>query len=93
MFTGQQFKDKRLSLKWSAIRTAKFFKTKPGNIYKWEDGVTPGDPELYNKVNAWVNSNGIVKPHEDISDYREKYFSLLEKYNQLLEATIKKLTK
>lgn len=85
MFTGEQLKDKRLSVKWSTVRTAKYFKTKPGNIYKWEQGKTPRDPELYNKVDAWVNSNGIVKPHEDVSDYREKYFSLLEKYTLLLE--------
>lgn len=87
MFTGQQFKAKRLSLKWSVQRTAKYFKTKPGNIYKWEEGVTPKDPELFHTIDMWVGNktNGVVKPHEDISDYREKYFSLLEKYTLLLE--------
>lgn len=91
MFTGQQIRDKRLSLKWSAERLAKHLKTKLGNIYKWELGKIPRDPETYTRVDEWINDN--VKPTEAASDFKEKYIALLERTNATLEAAIKKLTK
>ena len=90
MFDGKKIKEKRVSLKWSAEKLAKHLKVKAGNIYKWEKGIKPSDPEEYMRVINWLNdSKETVKPVNGVSDYWEKYFSLLEKYNTLLEKLVK----
>jgi len=94
MFDGKQIKEKRTSLKWSASKLARHLKVKAGNIYKWEQGIKPSNPEEFIKVQEWLNdSKQIVKDSKDDSNYEKKYIALLEKQILILEDVIKKLSK
>jgi transcriptional regulator with XRE-family HTH domain len=94
MFDGKKIKEKRSSLNWSASKLAKHLKVKAGNIYKWEQGIRPSDPEEFIKVQEWLNdSKESVKQFQNGSNYQEKYIALLEKQILILEDVIKKLSK
>lgn len=93
MWTGQQLRHTRESLELSAQDLGVILGTSRENIYKWEGGTKPRSKAQMAKVTKWLkdsmSTNGTVKPAQDTSDYKEKYFSLLEKYNSLLEKLIK----
>lgn len=102
MFNGKKIRDKRLNLGISADQLAKELGCgiKAINIYKWEKGHRPHKIDQRKKITEWlakdiindqpIITNGIVKEDPVPSDYKEKFYSLLEKYNELLESIIKK---
>lgn len=87
---GIAFKAKREKDKLSAQKLADRLGTTRENVYKWETGTVPQSKAMQKKVLAYINgeevqpktsSNGTV-PHED---FKQKYYTLLEKYTALLE--------
>lgn len=62
---------------------------KRANIYKWERGAMPSDPEEYKILTNWLNNveSGRKVPGEDI--YRDKYIAGLEKDKELFAEVIK----
>jgi predicted transcriptional regulator len=106
MIDGKKIREKRERLKWTAEKLADHLGVGRPNIYKWEEGVKPSDPEVYAKLKRWMNRKEApaesetmkvedkpvktVKSNGIAIDYKEKYFSLLEKYNSLLEKTLMK---
>lgn len=87
---GKIVRDKRLAEGLSAEALAALLgEPNFGNVYKWEDGHKPRDPEIYKNLQAWLN-NGLTSNGEY---YEKKYIALLERTNAILEEAIKKLTK
>lgn len=98
---GAAFKAKREKDDLSAQELANRLGATRASVYKWETGVIPRRKSLQKKIKDYINgvnfpekkpgvkkvkpkvlsSNGTV-PHED---FREKYYTLLEKYTALLE--------
>lgn len=95
MFSGKQIRDKRKSLGLSAEKLSKILKVSRENIYKWEGGTLPRNPEEFMRVQSWLGDvpeepkTKTVKSESNGIDYKEKYYSLLEKYNALLEKNLK----
>lgn len=58
MFEGKQIRAKRRSLNLSAERLASLLGVNVNNLYKWEKGHRPHDPEDYMKVEKWLADNG-----------------------------------
>lgn len=96
MFTGKQIRDKRklegLSVKALALKIG----VEEDNLYKWEKGTKPSNPEDYLKVSKWLENvpreNGKVVAVSDFKahgsgdqDYREKYIDSLERENKRLQ--------
>lgn len=79
MFDGKKIREKRRSLGLSAEALADILNVEPGNIYKWEKGHRPRNPEELMKVEKWLGStsNG--------EDYEKKYIALLERTNAIWE--------
>ena len=69
MITGEQIKAKRKELGISAPQLGKRLGIDPENIYKWEKGTKPSDPDDYKKIENFVNSD--VKKLEDIPNLLE----------------------
>lgn len=93
-WTGAEFKAKRKLDGHSAEKLAKLLGTSKENVYKWEGTTKPQTKAMIKKVQDYINgvepkqkapkpTNGAV--HKD--DYKEKYYTLLEKYTALLEQT------
>jgi transcriptional regulator with XRE-family HTH domain len=94
MTLGERIKAKRKLERISAEDLAVKLGLKKENIYKWERGSKPSDPEDFHKINMWLQ--GITRsenvPHENIlnsktSDH-DKYVALLESTNRTLEKSI-----
>lgn len=75
----------------SAEKLANILGASKENIYKWESGTKPHSKGMDRKIQAYINgikpeqmkvdkTNGAIK-----NDYKEKYYTLLEKYTALLE--------
>jgi transcriptional regulator with XRE-family HTH domain len=64
MFTGEQIKKKRKSLGLSVIDLAKELNVNKENLYKWEKGTRPTDPEEYMKMESWLTGNLENVPRE-----------------------------
>lgn len=54
MLKGEDIRDKRKRLRWSAERLAQHLSVNKDNIYKWEKGKKPQDPEDYIKIMDWL---------------------------------------
>lgn len=75
----------------SAEKLANILGASKENIYKWESGTVPNSKAMVKKVQDYLNgfepkqkpakTNGVVKK----DDFKEKYYTLLEKYTALLE--------
>lgn len=63
-FTGNDIRIKRKSLRMSAQQLADLLDVKKDNIYKWETGTVPSDPEEYLKVVQWLTGKIENVPHE-----------------------------
>lgn len=62
MHIGEQIKKKRKELGLSAEKLAERLSIKAAtNIYKWENGSMPSDPEEYQRILAWLHGseNGV----------------------------------
>lgn len=55
MYNGKPIKDKRKELGLSAKELAEIIGVKEGNIYKWEKGTKPHDPENFLKIQNWLS--------------------------------------
>ena len=72
MFTGKQIRDKRKAEKLSAEALAMKLGVDKENLYKWEKGTKPSDPEDFIKISNWLENvprgigsnskNGSAKP-------------------------------
>lgn len=87
MFTGDQLKQKRKSAGLSAEALAKLLSVKKDNIYKWEKGTRPTDPEDFLKVSNWVAGKIEIVPHGTERKPTEATLMerILEKQNSLIE--------
>lgn len=54
MVSGQQIKAKRKELKLSVLKLGARLGIDPENIYKWEKGTKPSDPDDYKKIEKFV---------------------------------------
>jgi len=54
MVSGQEIKAKRIELKLSAPQLGARLGIDPENIYKWEKGTKPSDPDDYKKIEKFV---------------------------------------
>lgn len=86
MKIGEQIKNKRLRERLSAEDLAIRLNVKKENIYKWERGSTPSDPEVYARVQDWLTDK--VENSRNYSDDHQKYVALLESTNKTLERSI-----
>lgn len=69
---GELIKDKRKAERLSAEDLALKLGLKKENIYKWEKGSKPSDPEDYTKINAWLNNlENVPRGIEQGSDLRD----------------------
>lgn len=67
MVTGKDIKAKRKELGLSVVKLAHKLKLPADNIYKWEKGTRPSDPEDYKKIEKFV-LEGLYKI-EDIPNF------------------------
>ncbi len=86
MNIGQQIKEKRKKDRISAEDLAIKLNLKKENIYKWERGSTPSNPEEFQRINDWLT--GKVDQIPNYSNDHEKYVALLESTNRNLERSI-----
>lgn len=56
MYSGHNIRTKRQELGWSAEKLARKIGVNKNNLYKWEKGHKPHDPEDYMKVKNWLES-------------------------------------
>lgn len=85
MTIGEKIKLKRSQEGLSAAKVAKLLGTNKENVYKWENGSTPSDPEVYNKIVKWLETVpqgtpvfGIVSEGSLDAEYIHKYIKSLE---------------
>lgn len=57
MFDGKHIRAKRRALNLSAEKLAALLNVNVNNLYKWEKGHRPHDPEDYIKVEKWLAGN------------------------------------
>lgn len=77
---GKQIRDKRKAEKLSAEELAKKLKVSAANIYKWEKGTKPSDPEDYIRLANWLKiletiPNAVSEPetsYGEVSDLSAK---------------------
>lgn len=62
MFTGEDIRKKREKLDLSVKELADLLSVKVDNLYKWEKGTKPSDPEDFIKIESWLKG----KPLESI---------------------------
>lgn len=62
MFKGHDIRVKRRALGLSAERLSAILGVKKDNLYKWEKGHRPNDPDEYLRVEKWLISQEII-PH------------------------------
>lgn len=62
MFTGEDIRKKRKKLDLSVKELADLLSVKVDNLYKWEKGTKPSDPEDFIKIESWLKG----KPLESI---------------------------
>lgn len=94
MFTGKQIRDKRKAENLSVEALATKIGVGKENLYKWEKGTQPSNPEDYIKVSNWLENvprgtkNAALidfKPNGGGGlDYKEKYIAILERENSTL---------
>lgn len=99
MFKGEDIKKKRKDLKLSAKKLAALIQVDEGNIYKWEKGHKPHDPEDFLKIQAWLSEktetvtnskNGAVVPNKPQGSHNseKQLLDLIKEINQLREQQI-----
>lgn len=105
MFTGKDIITKREAEKLSAIQLAEKLQVNVHNLYKWQKGKKPQDPEDYRKVENWLSSkiesvpvitvNKIeqLAPQSSTDKLLDAMNELLRKQNFLLEGKIESLEK
>jgi transcriptional regulator with XRE-family HTH domain len=99
-FDGRAIRKKRDELGLSARQLAEQLQVDKGNLYKWEKGHTPADPQDYIKITNWLgagvesvpretvnhSTNGSKQAHEAPMSHSQP---VQERYIKLLEETVK----
>jgi transcriptional regulator with XRE-family HTH domain len=79
MFTGEQIRIKRKQLGLSAQELADVLQVKKDNVYKWEKGTRPTDPQEYQRLENWLSGKMENVPHEtSIVDFKKTLGELAE---------------
>jgi transcriptional regulator with XRE-family HTH domain len=88
---GKRIKDKRKKERLSAEDLAIRLETKKENIYKWEMGAKPSDPEVFGRLNAWLNNieSNTKKLESPAGSYQDKYIQLLEEQVNFLKERVR----
>lgn len=68
MISGPAIRKKRKEMNLSVKDLAEALKVKPDNLYKWEKGTKPTDPEDYMKIENWLSGKLESVPHETNAD-------------------------
>lgn len=88
MNIGEQIKKKRKIDKISVPKLALLLGLKQENIYKWERGSKPSDPEEYQKITTWLKLEQIPKSDKDLP-HIDKMMSvlveLMQRQNHILD--------
>ena len=86
-----RIKTKRQQQRISAEYLAQMLNVTKENIYKWERGSKPSDPEVYNRLMKWLGESEIginqAQPATD-PDLTAKYIKLLERELEFLQSRI-----
>ena len=72
MFRGHDIRVKRQSLGLSAEALAEKLKVNKNNLYKWEKGHKPHDPEDFMKIKDWLAGNVESVPQKEESSIKDK---------------------
>lgn len=97
MEIGEKIKHKRIKERMSAQDLAIKLSLKKENIYKWESGSKPSDPEEFARVSAWLNNSESV-PHETVPAIQiqpntdrllEMMVELMKTQNHILQGSVK----
>lgn len=95
MLLGDQIKSRRKAEKLSAEALAEKLRVSKDNIYKWEKGTKPSDPEDYVKIKAWLDSKleeipniPIEKPVNNF-DYQQAYVEELKEKTEMLKDQVR----
>jgi transcriptional regulator with XRE-family HTH domain len=86
---GDRIKRKREKERLSAEDLAIKLGLKSSNIYKWERGSTPSNPEDYNKINAWLNNLEYVPNDPKVNSDLETELANIQATLIKLDATAK----
>lgn len=91
MFDGRVIRKKRKELKLSAPQLAELLQVNLQNLYKWEKGTKPSDPEDYIKIENWLSGKlEIVPNHTNHEPVKPAVATVPGEINtqQLIEAII-----
>jgi transcriptional regulator with XRE-family HTH domain len=92
MINGKEIREKRKALGWSAQQLADILKVSKDNVYKWEKGHVPQNPEDYAKVETWLNGKleNVPKVTQQINEPAVQYESDPRRFS--LERSLENLT-
>lgn len=98
MIKGEEIRKRRRSLNLSVKELASLLNVSENNLYKWEKGTRPTDPEDFIKLERWLKGEKVETVPENIAseplpsligkalpdDYKDRaIFNLTESYNSL----------
>jgi transcriptional regulator with XRE-family HTH domain len=92
---GKRIKEKRKAERLSAEDLAVKLGTKKENIYKWEEGAKPSDPEIFSRLNGWLantyfNTNKSEQQPENTISFRE-HLEAVKEQKRMAEQYAKEL--
>ncbi len=87
---GELIKAKRQKQDISAQQLADYIGVKVFNVYKWENGSKPSDPDVYQKLKDWLNlESGIKKVDTKEAELLTVLIELMKKQNHILDRQTK----
>lgn len=88
MINPKAIRAKRKSLHLSAEALAELLGVKKENIYKWERGTRPSDPDIYLKIETWLREGPELSnvPHETSKNGKILRSEVPEALKELLES-------
>ncbi|MFL5809223.1 MAG: helix-turn-helix domain-containing protein [Flavisolibacter sp.] len=92
MIKGTEIRKKRKQMGLSAQGLAELLKVKVENLYKWEKGTKPTDPEDYIKLENWLSGKIENVPRETVPHLAEEAKLEYQLRKQSLEKSIENLT-
>lgn len=89
---GEKIKEKRKKERLSAADLAIKLGLSLANIYKWESGARPSNPDDYKKLTDWLNNSESGRKNEEPASkedfFLNKYIKTLEDNNQFLQKMV-----
>lgn len=85
---GKRLKTKRQRYKLSAQQVASIIDVSKENIYKWEKGTTPRDPEEYMRLMEFLNEENVPSKLEAFTTMQEhtQKYGLVDRTEELIES-------